>query len=370
MNIFTSAKALIGVASAAAVTVGIAVAVLLFSSTGSASESAPIAEVNGDPVTAAQFNRLLGLQRAAVIDYFKRTHGADIDRQFWDTDFGGEVPAELAKERALKQAVKLKIQLQLVKSHGIVRGTSYDDLLSEMEEENARRSAALQAGRPVYGPVRFDENTFMDFYIGKVLIELKAKLSGKELAATEEQLLQHYESIKDGLFRLEDDVRYDMITASYLEDGVRVDSGKKEAAKVLMDAAKLRLEQGESANEAVQGLQDADMASDVQWTEERLTNETARMVSKSQPVLYDALAELTESGRVSPVIDDRAAGRYVLARLIEREPNGYRSFEEQKANVRSHYIDAKFEEYADQLIRDADVKLVEDNYNNVKIGER
>lgn len=341
----------------------------IYASDGLASDSTTVAKVNGDPITVAEFKRALGLQRAAVIDYFKQTYGAELHEDFWHTEMGGETPADKARALALEEAVKIKMILRLAESQEIVQGSSYDEVLAAMKKENERRSVAVQAGQPIYGPVRFDESTFVEFYLSTILIELKEKLTDHELAVSDAQLRQHYESIKDELFMLADTLRFYHVSASYMVDG-RFDSGMKQKAKSLMDAVKQQLEQGESLDAAIQRPphdDDYDDEIEIVYSEEHVTHETARTYFKSQTKLYAALTELTDRQRISPVIDDRAAGRYVLAVMLERTSNGYSSFEEQYGNVRKHYLDTIFDAYLKQRVEEAEVKIVQDVYSQIVV---
>lgn len=343
-----------------------------------------IAEVNGDPVTAAEFRRFLAQQRAAVIDHFTRTRGTVVDERFWRTEFDGETPADAAKRLALEAAVRFKVELGLAREHGLIPETSREYLLVEMEKENARRSEAARSGLPVYGPVRFDENGFVEYFLGRIVTHLKESMAERELDATDERLRRHYESIKDELFRLEDEVRYEEFSVSYLADGARVDAGLKEAARETLEAVRQRLERGETAEAAIReaereperrgtaepAARDAEQAGGpgVRHAERLLNGDTARTLYRSLPELYEAVTRLTDADPVSPVIDDAASGRLVLARLIERQPQGYRSFEEQKANVRSHYLNIAYDAYVQRLVRNADVMLAEDAYRKIDVN--
>jgi hypothetical protein len=367
MNFLRSRKGVIGITAAVSLALLLFGAAYIHSSTGPVPDTAIVAEVGGEPITAAELKRMLGQQRASVIDYFKRTYGEDLGENFWHTDYQGEVPADTARSWALKEAVKIKLQLKLAESHGMINGTSYDDLLAEMEQENARRDAALQAGLPVYGPVRFDEGSFMDFYISRILIELKVRLSEDELGVTDRQLMQHYESLKDELFRLEDSVRFYKISVSYLDDGVQVDSGMKQTVQGMMVNIKQQLEQGKTVHEMVEEMQEVDTAPPIQIAEEHFNEDTARMYFKSLPELYDVLTNIKENDQISRVIDDRSTGQLVLAMIIGREANGYRSFEEQKDIVRRHYTNVLYEAYLNKLIEEADVNI-DDNYYRVPVN--
>jgi hypothetical protein len=330
-------------------------------------EQEPIAEVNGDVITAVEFDRMLRLQRADVIDYFTRTYGAQFDKDFWHTSYKDEIPSDKAKEWALREAVKLKLQLRLAQDNGIIQGTSYNYLISEMDKENERRSSAKRSGEPIYGPVQYDENTFVDFFLSKKWMELKEKLSEGVLAVTDEQLKKHYEKIKAELFPLEDHIRFNKIAVSYKVESESGESELKQAAKAVMDQIKQKLEQGQTAAEAVKELKDLQPALPIQYTEEQFNPSTASRYYKTQPMLYEALRASSNANPMTSIIDDRAAGQYVLAQMTERVPGGYKSFEEQKLNVRKHYLDNAYNSYVDSLIQKAEVTIVENNYDNASM---
>ncbi len=347
----------------------IAGVVLLYGSTGSISDRAPVAEVNSSVITAQELGRELEQQRASVIDYFYRSYGAEYGENFWKTDFNGENPEDTAKKRALQEIIRLKIELELAEQHGLVQGTSYDDLLREMDKENKRRLAAVKAREPIYGPVQLDESTFMNYYISKLRIELKEKLSEDELSMAEEDLKQHYELVKDTLFAIEDRIRFQKISVSYMEDGRSGSTNnlRKQMAKKRIDSIKLLLDQGKEMDEAVRERQGENEALAVRYIEEDFNNDTAGTYFKSQPVLYSILRDNLIINPISPVFDETMQGEYVLIKVTERETSGYKSFDENERNVRKNYVDTTYGAYLDKLIREAKVDINESNYKRIPV---
>ncbi|REK71218.1 hypothetical protein [Paenibacillus paeoniae] len=365
MNRSKARLTVIAIAAGVSLIIGV---VLLMTWKGALFDDAAVAEVNGQPITAAEFTRALHQQRSAVIDYYMRTYGAEMDTDFWNTDYSGETPAHTLKELALESAVRLRLQLILAESQGIIQGSSYNELLAEMERENARRKAAQEAREPVYGPIRFDETNFPEFYISRIWNELREKLSQDELAVEDEQLMQHYEQIKDELFKLEDNIRFHSIKVSYTEDGQRIDGKLKQQAEVMMNAIRERLEQAESIEDIVKELEESDAGPSVLLAIEPFNDDTARYYFKSLPKLYEWLAGGQEAGRISPVMDDRATGQYVMALVIDREAGGYRSFAEQKDNVRKHYLNVVLAAYLDERMGEAEVNKIASRYDRIKVN--
>lgn len=346
----------------------IAGVVVFYASAGANSGQAPVAKVNGSVITTQEFKNELEQQRASVIDYFYQSNGVEYGKNFWKTNFNGENPEDTAKKRALQEIIRLKIELELAKQHDLIQGTSYEDLLHEMDKENKRRLAAVKAHEPIYGPVQLDESTFMNYYISKLRNQLKERLSEDELRVTEEELKQHYELVKDTLFTMEDRVRFQKISVSYKEDvQSNTNNQKKQLAKKLMDSIKLLLDKGKKMDEAVRELQGENEAFAVRYTEEDFNKDTAGTYFKSQAVLYSVLTDNLSVNQVSPVFDETMQGEYVLVKVTEREASGYKSFEENERNVWKNYLDTAYGDYLGKLIREAKVDIHESNYKRIPV---
>lgn len=321
-----------------------------------------VALVNGEPITAAEFDQSLRRQRSAVMDYYRRTYGATVQTGFWRTAYNGETPADKAKEWALDEAVRKKVLLTLAEAHQLVPGASHEALLEEMRRENARRQAALEAGQPVYGPVRFDESNFTDFYVGKLRVELAERLAERDLEASEEQLLRHYEGIKENLFRLEDEINFTLITVSYADDGQRSDELKRQAEAAIRDIGD-RLGKGEDVADIVRSHEANGIIANL--TQEHMDGSTARYYYKSLPQLYEWLTTSEGAGTVGPIIDNVAEGGLALAYVTDRTAGGYRSYEEQRDNVRKHYLDMKLDVYLERLAVEAVVNVKEERLDRI-----
>jgi hypothetical protein len=342
---------------------------IFYSAEGSVSGQASVAEVNGSVITAQEFRKELKQQRASVIDYFHRSKGAEYGEGFWKADFNGENPEAMAKERALHEIVKLKIELELAKQHGLIEGITYGDLLHEMDRENKRRLAAVKAREPIYGPVQLDESTFINTYISKLRTQLKEKLSENELSVTDEDLKQHYELIKDTMFTTEDKIKFQKISVSYRvnERSESTSTPTKDMAQGLMESIKLLLDQGMELDDAVREGQAKNEALVIRYSEEEINDDTASTYFKSQAVLYSVLTDNLSVNQVSPVLDETMQGEYVLVKVTEKEASGYKSFDENKRNVWENYMNTRYDAYLNQLFQEARVDIHESNYNGIPV---
>ncbi|MBD2868765.1 peptidylprolyl isomerase [Paenibacillus arenilitoris] len=353
----------------AAILVAVGGAIAYSASARSGSGGAPVAEVNGSPVAAQEFAKELERQRAAVIDYFQRERGAAYEAGFWTADYGGENPEEKAKDMALRQLVRVKVELELTRRHGLVQGTTYADLLAAMDNENKRRREAVEANRPVYGPVRLDESSFLPYYLSNLRNGLKEALAEGELRATDEELERHYELVKDRLFAGEERIGFRKLSVPYRmhDDRDDADERSRQSAKALLDSARRLLESGRSPEEAARELDAGGEAGGIRYSEEELNEGTAGTYFKSQPALYAALSGGLKAGQVSEPFDEAVQGEYVLIQITEREETGHAGFEEKERAVRDSYMDAAYNAYLERLVRDAEVIVHTDELDKIAI---
>lgn len=335
--------------------------------TGSYSDRTPVAEVNGSPIAVKDFKSELDRQRASIIDSFRRMYGAKYGGHFWETEYNGETPETAAKKRALNEIVRFKVELELAKQHGLVQGTSYDDLQREMDKENGQREGSLKAHQPIYGPVRLDESAFRNVYISKLRNNPKEMLSESELKASDEDLKRHYEQVKETLFVSEDRVQFQKISISYRDAQHSNDDQQNQAAKKRMNSIRQLAVQGKMMSEAVKALQIENDGNKVRYTEEELNTSTAGSYYKSQPMLFYVIAGGLKADEISSVFDEAILGEYVFIKITEREAVGYKNFDGNESVVRKSYLDSAYTDYVDKLAAEARVEIIPKIYDRIKM---
>lgn len=320
--------------------------------------------VNGEPVVFEEYLRVLNLRRAFVIDSYS-IYGAEYGEEFWDTKYSEETPIEMLKRIALNEAVRIKIQLLLAKEKGIIKNASYSALLEEMDTENSRRNENAINNIPVYGPLKMDENTFIDYYLRNIVIELKNVLSKDELLAGEDELLLYYESVKDSVFALEDTVDFDRISVSYASTGTKAANAElKEIAGAAMETLKLKLISGGDVLTSInETLLEYD-GIEIDYSEELLDNESASHYAKYYTGVYEKLKKLGLN-IVSDVTDIGMYSEFVLVIVRDRLSGGYIPFEECRDNVEFLYMDEKYDEYINMLIDIAEIEIIESVYEKI-----
>ncbi|MBQ6863070.1 MAG: hypothetical protein IJO14_02405 [Clostridia bacterium] len=154
----------------------------LFCSCAKDEADTTVAVVNGETVTKEEFDYFKARQRANVINYYISAFDAEVDEDFWQTDFNGTTPEKDLEDRAINECIKAKIQLVLCRENGIYDDISFVGLRQKAENFNSQdKSGAI-------GLKTIDMSAFYTYYIDTGVMELKNILGEKELAPTEEEI--------------------------------------------------------------------------------------------------------------------------------------------------------------------------------------
>ncbi|MBU5351710.1 SurA N-terminal domain-containing protein [Paenibacillus barcinonensis] len=340
------------------------------------SEDTYVAKVNGSWVTQHEFKREMQQQRARAIQYFLSTYGAQYNKDFWKTDFEGENPEQYLKQLAMKEIIRVKVELELAQNKGLISGSSHDDLMHEMKIENQRRREALASDQPIYGPEQFDEVSFMNYFTSKVRNRLKETLSVNELKPTDKKLEEHYTLVKDQLFMRENTIKFHKISVSYKHANreLDLDSNRnqvhKQTAKKVIEAVQPLLEQGGEGemSDTVKILQNKFSSTILHHTIEEFNPHTASTYFKSQPVLYAALQNHSNAEHNSFIIDEPAQSQYVLIRTLgEQKSSDNQGYIVDQNLLWQSYLNQAYSRYILKLTSDAQIDIHSEAYQHVSI---
>ncbi|MCZ8510981.1 peptidyl-prolyl cis-trans isomerase [Paenibacillus filicis] len=325
-------------------------------------DSSDIALINGEPINEREFQMVLQEQKAGVLQYFHDTYHITVNGQSWTTPINGEIPIDVAKTRAMKAMIGIKMQQILMKTEGITDNISYSHFLSQLEKENARRKATVAAGKPIYGPQVFDASTYYPYLFSNQVIALKQKLVAKEWHASDEQLQDYYNSVKEKAFRIADNVSVQQLTIDYGGNSAENFGDKAEDLK----SALSKLEQDPTNGDKMDRAEA--YAKKVGWSvkqdEEVYTVQDMRGLSEENYGLAEAVSTL-KPGKISqPIFFGTAAH---IIKVLDRKAMGYQNFNEVKDNVRQRYVDTQYAGLVDQLSGQAKVVLNRKLYDRLQM---
>ncbi|MCR8660419.1 peptidylprolyl isomerase [Paenibacillus endoradicis] len=159
------------------------------------SRNSVLLSINGIEIPEEEFRMFLQDEKASTANYFSQTYGAEYNEHFWDTDFEGENPVQVARENALSKLIRVKTEQQLAVQYGVIRSASYDHIKKQMNKEENQ-----------YGAESLDGYQKYMVYHSKLVVDAKNNFKVKAVSIPESELRQYYELNKENRFKLPDQV--------------------------------------------------------------------------------------------------------------------------------------------------------------------
>ncbi|MDR1787829.1 MAG: hypothetical protein LBR16_05195 [Treponema sp.] len=325
----------LGVLAGAGVVVGLQVRERRADAAGRAAyaRGGPAGTVNGEPFFQRDIDVYAAELRAAVAQLYGRKYGLNgMGESFWKTEFDGVTPRQTLYDMALKDIVKNIVLMQEARKRGIDAPAAYSDL----EAERAVRNAPTD--EIVYGPKQLGSAEYNSYRLTTVTNELKTDLLKTDLAPTQKQLREAFESLPQGL-RM---APFHVETAVFRWD----DSVPGPDARRMLQA---ELRQGLSPEAVVEKL-----APSIKGLSQEEYVLDSRYISKEDPyeqALAGAL-EASVTGSCVPAPEGRSALYYVTL----KEGGGPLTFEEGALLGRNKWINDQFEIWLEKRIKAARVR--------------
>ena len=330
----------------------------IYESVPEASLNTSVATVNGDPVSVRLFERRLARNRYAAFQHFGQTYGAKPGPEFWTTPYGGETPVEWLKKRTLEECVRIKVELGLAKSEGLIGSTSYATFLQSLDAENERRRKALAAGEPIYGPQQYREDQFFLYVTNNVRIALQKRLWEGRLHASEETLREYYESVKDTAYDRGYSVAVWAIEIHYGTSGYGRSLTRAEAQEKI-EEVKRRLDAGERFEDLA-----AEYNADGEAYEYFFDFESRSMDRSHRASIRDEAMALSEGETSAPFENMNA---FFILKCIEKKALGCLPFDEVKGNVQRQYVEQRYQELVADLVKSASVQVDRAEWDRVEV---
>jgi len=175
--------------------------------------------VDGYAVTEEEFQSFVKEQRAITVDYFFRTYGAQVDEGFWTRQYGKnhETPSEYAKNSAMTALLMSKQEQFIADKRGIAPYQSFDELKSDMQEENVKRAKMDDSGETYYGLPQFDLYQYMQYLSGARWPDL-IETQVKKTKMSDAQLQVEYASKSADYIRVADKLTAALATAGQVKE--------------------------------------------------------------------------------------------------------------------------------------------------------
>lgn len=136
-----------------------------------------VATVNGENITENEFQYFRNRIKSTVMNDILEERSETYYAGFWDDVTDDTSPNDVLDQKALDECVRAKIQLVLMREHGIYSDISYEGLQKKAEDFNTSNAAAQN----VVGIKSIQMSSFYTYYISNGVIELKNQLETGDL---------------------------------------------------------------------------------------------------------------------------------------------------------------------------------------------
>lgn len=313
------------------------------------------ATVNGEPISTFELKHRMSLSRAETLLHFQTMYGVQETSDFWTSTFNGEVPLELMKKEAMDKAVRVKLQQILARDYGLTEDITYSAFHKGFILENKRRKAALQAKEVIYGPVEYTEEAYFEYVFTNQTARLKEEMIGKGISFTEADLKEFYNESKDLSFQKEEEIVIEKIAISYVDKDGWISESMRQEAEVRIIQAMERLGQEEEFGKLAEEYNTSETERRTHGRQ-KFDSSTARVDAKYNAKLYKEVIKL-EAGQISGILE--LDNTFYLIKCLEKKNDGYQTFEDVKDNIDIEFVNQKYEEYIDDLVRKVKVTINE-----------
>jgi hypothetical protein len=158
---------------------------------------ATVETVDGNVLPVREYELFLARDRAETFAYFQQHYGVADSAKFWTTAYGGETPSDHLKHAALADATSALVQQALAVKYGVVAWFNYAGFLTEWQNQNASRAAAVAAHQVIYGPTSYSESDYFTYVSEQMSEQLRAVLPAKGvIKVTDAELEDYYNAHK------------------------------------------------------------------------------------------------------------------------------------------------------------------------------
>jgi hypothetical protein len=302
-------------------------------------------------VSESEFQAFLQSNKALTTSYFKRTYNADYDKDFWTASFNGENPLEYAKQKAMDELVKVKIEQIIMKENGIVSDISYETFLKSYDRENKDRARKVANNQPIYGPKKYGKAEYYSYHQSmnvQKLIDKWTKEAQSKLP--DDKLKLYYDKVKQQYFHKGYEFEYERISIDSKADV------KEERWNEIVQAASSK---NISLDEAAASL-------GVHLSTEHLTlnlTETSKEDTLSQN-LYTQFLDFSEGDYTD---FDQSGDEMYRYRLLVKRDRGIEKYEDVKNAVIQLYVQERLQEDVSKRLKETKIEMNKEVFPKITI---
>ncbi|WP_018756184.1 peptidyl-prolyl cis-trans isomerase [Paenibacillus terrigena] len=301
-------------------------------------------------VTKDEFELFLQNNKALTSSYFKRKYNAEYTEDFWTSTYDGENPLDYAKQKAMEELRKYKMQQILMREQGIVSDISYDAFLKQFETENEQREAKVRNGQPIYGPKQYGASEYYSYVQNMNVQRWMDQLTKETLKSESEEMFRStYEDMKREQFHRGYSYEYEKISVPSATE-----------AQSELEALKQQASTNDLSTEQV--VKRLNLTQDIHI--ERLSLDLDDK-SKDDDLAQNLNLVLTEMKPGEFTALDSSGEDTVLYRLLAAKDKGYEPYEKVRAAVVQRFVQKQVELQVSQRLSKAVIEVHQEVLNRI-----
>lgn len=167
---------------------------LCYSPSGISQDKKIVGYINSKPLYQSEFLRFVKLERAGFHQKNINKVTDQTDLPFLSRLLNGKTMEHHLKEMALKSAIKNNIELQILAKSNLLETSDHFEIIQNLKSVNRDRIEKSKLGEVIYGPVKYDLNTYMSLYKSNAINKFRD--DNAHLWLTQKEIENYYESHK------------------------------------------------------------------------------------------------------------------------------------------------------------------------------
>jgi hypothetical protein len=328
---------------------------------GESKDDKTVVTINNIVLPVNHFKSELQRNVPDVFTYFQIHHNivASEKEKFWEEFYGGENPAEVARQTVLKNWIENIVVLELAKEKGLIEDITYNGLVKKWRDENALSKKKLEKGEIVFGPYEYTFQGFIGTNIATFRSNLVTMFSLNEFKLSDEELRRLYENEKEEKHVYNDDITINQIRISYYEKDLNLISESMKTAEEKIKQAKDRIDAGENFETVAN-----DFNTEGSQMELRYKPENSYDDYRTDTIIRRNALQL-ERGEVSDIIQDDEGEFFAIIQCVERTHGGFMPFDERKETIQLTYAVYMLDQMIQQRTQDAEIIIDNKVYSNI-----
>lgn len=244
-----------------------------------------------------------------------------------------------------------KALLKILMDSKLIESDSYEDILKHLNKENKNRKEAKEKGEVIYGPVEYSEKQYYEYLLSEGRAELERLVEGEHKENIEKRSKEFYEENIEN-FKIEDGLKCEIISISFINEDGSVSNEEKKNAKKLADDIKNNF-----TSEKHTSLENV-------CKNEMDFNYENKSIDDNYKAEIKSLAMELDINEVSTVIEFN--GAYHIIRCLDRYDQGYEEFNLIKDQIYVMEIDRLISELIDKEIKDMNIEVHEEVLKSIE----